>query len=122
MHEARKIADVAATRIVLGPGDAATRGCDIRAYSARHESPTGTASWKSLLSPQRALTIEGGIAFSARCAHRQRDAQRHGRNRVVMGAMFTAVALSLEAGWTTGGSAALAIAAVFHVEHGHLHR
>jgi predicted MFS family arabinose efflux permease len=73
---------------------------------ARLASPT----W--LPSPTALFTLAGlaGVAISITG---NETAQRYGRNRVVLGAMLTAAALSLVVGWTTGVSVVLAIGAVF---------
>jgi MFS family permease len=70
----------------------------------------GSPAW--LPSPTALFTLAGlaGVAFSVTG---NETAQRYGRNRVVLGAMLTAAALSLAVGWTTDVSVALAIAAVF---------
>ena len=70
----------------------------------------GAPAW--LPSPAALFTLAGlaGVAISVTG---NETAQRYGRNRVVLGAMLTAAALSLVTGWTTGVSVALAIAAVF---------
>ena len=70
----------------------------------------GAPAW--LPSPAVLFTLAGlaGVAISVTG---NETAQRYGRNRVVLGAMLTAAALSLATGWTTGVSVALAIAAVF---------
>jgi MFS family permease len=69
-----------------------------------------TPSW--LPSPTVLFTVAGlaGVAISVTG---NETAQRYGRNRVVVGAMLTAAALSLAIGWTTAISVALAVAAVF---------
>jgi MFS family permease len=70
----------------------------------------GASAW--LPSPAVLFTLAGlaGVAISV---SGNETAQRYGRNRVVLGAMLTAAALSLATGWTTGVSMALAVAAVF---------
>ena len=70
----------------------------------------GAPVW--LPSPAALFSLAGlaGVAISVTG---NETAQRYGRNRVVLGAMLTAAALSLGAGWTMGVSVALAIAAVF---------
>ena len=70
----------------------------------------GAPAW--LPSPAVLFTLAGlaGVAISVTG---NETAQRYGRNRVVLGAMLMAAALSLATGWTTGVSVALAIAAVF---------
>jgi MFS family permease len=70
----------------------------------------GSLTW--LPSPAAIFTLAGlaGVAISVTG---NETAQRYGRNRVVLGAMLTAAALSLGTGWTTSVSVALAIAAVF---------
>lgn len=69
----------------------------------------GAPAWLPSADVMFMLTGLAGVAISVTG---NETAQRYGRNRVVLGAMLTAAALSLVAGWTTGISVTFAVVAV----------
>ena len=69
-----------------------------------------------LLKRQRALTVEGGIAFSVRFAHWQRDRAAPPMQSGRYGNDVDSCRVIARGRLDYGGSAALAIAAVFHVD------